>query len=66
MFENILPLNVSRLSISFHSYADDTQLYIAVSVAVDNMSPVTNLHSPLSDIKLRKEKRFSMADLGQN
>ena len=40
----------------YHSYADDTQLYISLSH--DNLSPINELVNCISDIKILISKNF--------
>uniref|UniRef100_A0A8C8DHB1 Reverse transcriptase domain-containing protein n=1 Tax=Oryzias sinensis TaxID=183150 RepID=A0A8C8DHB1_9TELE len=55
---NMLPLGdvIRRHGVDFHSYADDTQLYIAVSP--DDLEPVNTLLNCILDIKLWMAENF--------
>ena len=54
----MLPLGsvIRRHGISFHSYADDTQLYVAVSP--DDTGPIDSLFNCISDIKAWMSQNF--------
>ena len=54
----MLPLGsvIRRHGISFHSYADDTQLYVAVSP--DDTGPIDSLFNCILDIKAWMSQHF--------